>query len=67
MASQYESVNAYALERLKSRGDVYGWMPSEGGESPEATLLISLDSPIDSFPDSLAGVRVRLQRVSAPR
>ena len=63
---QFEAINVYALERLRSRGDVYGWAPLENDEEPSALLLISQDTPADSFPASISGIRLVLKRISPP-
>jgi hypothetical protein len=64
--NQFEPINAYAMDRLKSSGDVYGWAPLEDNEEPSALLLISQDTPLDSFPDNIAGIKLVLKRISPP-
>ena len=62
----FKAIDTYALERLKSRGDVFGWAPLESDKESRALLLIDKDTPIDSFPDSIAGVKLVLKSISRP-
>ena len=57
----FAEVGAYALERLRTRGDVYGWGPLEGGDQPRALLLVAPDAAPDSFPEKIAGVRLVIE------
>jgi hypothetical protein len=63
----FEAVNLYALQRIKNRGDVYGWAPLEEGPVPRAVLLISRDAPPESFPEEVSGVELVLKPVEEPK
>jgi hypothetical protein len=62
--NRFEAVNNYALERLRSQGDVFGSAPLENEKRPSALLLVTKDSPLDSFPASIAGIRLILKQIS---
>ena len=62
--NHFEAINSYALERLRSRGDVFGWAPLENDKEPSALLLVAKDSPLDSFPASIAGIKLVLKQIS---
>jgi hypothetical protein len=62
---RFEAVNAYALDRLEKQGDVYGWAPLEG-DSPQALLLVSQSSPVNSFPSQILGIKIILKPIDPP-
>jgi hypothetical protein len=63
----FAAVDEYARERVKTHGDLYGWAPlSELGEPPVAVLMVSDRSDLDSFPDKIGRVHIRLRPIRAP-
>ena len=63
---RFEAVNSYALTRLQSKGDVYGWAPLEGDAPLQALLLVSRSAPLDSFPREIRGVQIILEPTDPP-
>ena len=63
----YEVVNRYALDRVRTRGDVYGWGPIEHDGGPHALLLIAQDADPSSFPRVLSGIHLILKPVPPPQ
>jgi hypothetical protein len=63
--NRFEAVNNYALKRLRSQGDVFGWAPLENDKRPSALLLVAKDSQLDSFPASIAGIKLILKQISS--
>ena len=61
----WAEVERYTSRRSADRGDVYGWFQS-ATEGPVAVILAALETPTDSFPEEIAGIRVRVERVPAP-
>ena len=61
----FEDVDSYALDRLHRQGDVYGWVPLEG-DLPQALLLISRSAALNSFPEEIAGVQIKLEQIDPP-
>jgi hypothetical protein len=62
----WNQVDAYALERAKSAGDVYGWWRL-ADEPAEAMFLVADSVKGSSFPKVLGGVRIRLKSIPEPR
>jgi hypothetical protein len=64
---RYDAVNTYALTRLQSKGDVYGWAPLEGDAPLQALLLVSRNAPLESFPTEIRGVQIILEPTDPPQ
>jgi len=59
-------IKKYVGDRRENFHDVYGWAVVDKGGRQEVMLMVSLQAKLDTFPDSIAGLPVRLKRVSAP-
>ena len=62
--NHFETITGYALERVRSRGDLVRWAPLENDKGSGALLLVAKDSPLDSFPASIAGIKLVLKQIS---
>jgi len=61
----WQQVDQYARDRRDDRADLFGWSKSDGMPD-EAVFLIDESSDSTSFPESIAGIRILLKRVSTP-
>jgi hypothetical protein len=64
-------VDQYARKRASSHGDLYGWTilsstTSDLGQRDEVLFFVAEKADSTTFPDEIAGYKVRLKRMPAP-
>lgn len=61
---RFREVERYYLERLRTRGDVYGWGAMATGLQPIARILA--DPLATEIPDRIGGIAIVVTRVTPP-
>lgn len=62
----YAEVARYANERQRVSQDLYGWAVL-ADDIPTVLFYVSHEAHLETFPEEIGKVRVKLKRVSPPR